>query len=231
MRLARFIAECGAASRRKAEELISEGRVTVNGQSVTTPAYTVDESNDSVTLNGQQLVLLQKRYFKFYKPCGFTCTKEDKFSKTIYDFLGNEYRDCNYVGRLDKESEGLLLLTNDGELLHALTHPSFEVPRTYIVTVSKPLQKADLDRMYKGIEDDGEVLRCDHVRIKTALLYEITLHTGRKREIRRMIKAVGKKVQRLMRINYAGIQLGNLHEGEIAPLTKQEITELKEIIQ
>ncbi len=230
MRLARFIAECGKASRRQAEVLIQNGEVTVNGDVVTTPATTIDELYDTVMLNGEQLHKKVYEYVKFYKPRGFTCAKDDNRNKTIYDFLGKEFLHLNYVGRLDKESEGLLLLTNDGELLHALTHPSFEVPRTYRVTTNQPLQTKDIDKMYAGIEDEGDVLRCDHIRIKTRVLYELTLHTGRKREIRRMIKAVGKKVESLVRIEYAGITVGDLEVGEIRPLKDKELSHLRSIL-
>lgn len=230
MRLARFIAECGIASRRQAEVLISEGAVSVNGESVTSPATVIDEILDSVVVNGKKLEKPKYEYVKFYKPRGFTCAKTDNRNKTIYDYLGKEYLHLNYVGRLDKESEGLLLMTNDGELLHALTHPSFEVPRTYRVTTNTALQKKDIERMYAGIEDEEELLKCDHIRIKTRVLYELTLHTGRKREIRRMITAVGKKVVSLVRIEYAGVTVGDLAEGEIRPLREKELSLLRSIL-
>lgn len=230
MRLARFIAECGIASRRQAEILITDGVVTVNGEVATTPAIVIDELNDSITVRGEQLKKPTYEYVKFYKPRGFTCAKVDTRNKTIYDFLGKEYMHLNYVGRLDKESEGLLLMTNDGELLHALTHPSYEVPRTYRVTTNTALQKKDIERMYAGIEDEGELLKCDHIRIKTRVLYELTLHTGRKREIRRMITAVGKKVISLVRIEYAGVTLGDLTEGEVRPLREKELSLVRAIL-
>ena len=224
-RLSKYIAETGYCSRRRADDLIAEGKVTVNGARVTELPCLVTGDED-IRVEGKALTPLPKAYYKFYKPVGYVCSHNDKHNKTIYDYLGEEYSYLRYIGRLDKESEGLLILTNDGGLVQRYTHPSFEVSRSYEVTIDRELTIAEVNRLCQGVVDEGETLLCDAVEILREKRYIFHLHTGRKREIRRMVKQVGGKVLKLKRVRYGAVQLGKLRQGELTPLSDSEMDAL-----
>ena len=227
MKLIRFITENSKFSRRAVEKYIDNGDVTVNDRVVYSLTMEINENEDEIKVGNRIIKKKTAKYFKFYKPVGYECSKKRSSAKTIYDFLGKKYLQYNYVGRLDKDSEGLLLLTNDGEMLYRLTHPSFEISRTYYVKTKRELREAELKRLRKGLKDGEDFLRCDRVRKLSKFEYEIVLHTGRNREIRRMIKAVKNSVLILKRLRYGGIVLGKLKSGEIVPLKDREISILR----
>ncbi len=224
-RLSKYLSRFSAVSRRDAEKMVDQGRVTVNGVIVTENPFFL-QGGEIVTLDGELISAEEFQYFKYYKPVGLVCSKRDKHNKTIYDSLKNRFRRFDYVGRLDKESEGLLLLTNDGEMIQQLSHPSFAVKREYLVTTNRDLTPSDRERMRKGILDKGEFLKCDHVRKVGRQRYHLSLHTGKNREIRRMCSFLGKKVTKLVRVSYGSVKLGNLKEGEVIPLNNKEMRRL-----
>ena len=231
MRINKYISQTGTCSRRKAEEYIKEGRVTVNGVAVDDLATQIEEG-DKVCLNGQEISLQEKLvYYMLNKPKGFVTTmSDDRDRKSISTLTG----DINYrvypIGRLDYESEGLLLLTNDGNLTYKLTHPKFNIPKKYIVKVEGELKESELAVLRAGVVIDGE----RYAKCKVKLLgfsgglsrVEIVLFEGKNREIRKMFDAIGKNVVFLKRTEMAGIRLGGLKRGEIRPLKEQEIAML-----
>jgi 23S rRNA pseudouridine2605 synthase len=230
IRLNKYIASAGIASRRGADELIEEGKVKVNGQPVTEPGMSVT-SKDKVEVNGKKIVLQQKKYAIFYKPAGYITTRKDiKDRKTIYDLLPKEMYDLKPAGRLDKDSTGLLILTNDGDLIQKLTHPKGIVPKVYKVTVEGKISHQDLDRMKKGIElekgktayADAVVLECSN---QTTTL-EMTLYQGYYRQIRRMLKILNHSVTALKRVSHANIVLFGLDRGKYRYLSGKEVDEL-----
>jgi|MTBAKSStandDraft_1061840.scaffolds.fasta_scaffold15179_5 23S rRNA pseudouridine2605 synthase len=224
-RLSKYIAETGYCSRRRADDLIAQGKVTVNGNLVTEHPCLVN-GDEQISVDGEEITPLRKAYYKFYKPPGYVCSHRDKHNTTIYDYLGEGYSYLRYIGRLDKESEGLLILTNDGGLVQYYSHPRFEVSRSYEVITDRELTIPETARLCQGIVDEGETLLCDAVEILRGKTYLFHLHTGRKREIRRMVKSIGGKVLKLKRIRYGAVTLGDLREGEIVPLSSAEMDAL-----
>lgn len=223
IKLVKYISRTGNISRRKSARLIKNGNIKVNGEVINQYSYKIEPENDEVKLNGDVISLNKKEYYIFYKPVGYVCSKSDKYSKTIYKYLDNKYRNLSYAGRLDKNSEGLVILTNDGDLIYKLTHPSFEINRRYKVQLKNNISNNDKSRIIEGIEDKKELLRCDKVKKIGDKSYLIDLHTGKKREIRRIFKKLGNKVEKLKRIKYAKIEIGNLLPGEIEKVKKDEI--------
>ena len=232
MRLQTFLARAGAASRRSVEAIIISGRVTVNGQVVRERGHPVDPARDSIGLDGREVSAPQKVYYMVNKPKGVTSTVRDAHaSRTVIDLLPPGSPRMYPVGRLDKLSTGIILLTNDGELTHRLTHPRFGVKKIYRARVKGVLTDADVERIAKGVElEDGLTAPC-RVRIvsrsKDDTDCEIELHEGRKRQIRRVFAALGHDVIELKRISFGRLGLGDLNEGEFRKLTDDEIKLLK----
>lgn len=233
-RLQKILAQMGVASRRKAEEIIIEGRVTVNGQRATIGTK-ADPSRDHIKVDGRLLTRPEpKVYFMFNKPRGVVTSLSDPAGrKTVRDFLkGIRYR-VYPVGRLDYDSEGLLLISNDGELAHSLLHPSHKIPKTYLVKVKGVIGQETLEKVRQGVRlQDGMTMpaRVEKVRyLEHNSWVEVTVHEGRKRLIRRMLEEVGHPVMRLMRIAIDGLRLKNLKPGEIRHLTEDELKILKEV--
>ncbi|HET9074476.1 MAG TPA: pseudouridine synthase [Solirubrobacteraceae bacterium] len=227
MRLAKYLAHAGLASRRRAEEIIAEGRVSVDGETVRDPARDVDERRD-VRVDGRRLVPPPDReVFMLHKPAGVVSTARDTHGRpTVVDIVPARRR-LYPVGRLDADTTGLILLTDDGELAHRLTHPSFEVDKTYLATVAgAPVREVALRRLRDGVElEDGRTApaRVDRVRPDTLA---ITIHEGRKRQVRRMCAAVGHPVLALCRVRLGPLELGELAEGAVRALTPEEIAAL-----
>lgn len=231
MRLQKYLASCGVASRRRAEEMIKEGLVAINGETVTQMGVLV-EAGDEVTVSGQVVKPeTEKRYVLYYKPVGEVTTVSDpKGRPTVMDHFRDYPVRLFPVGRLDFDSEGLLLLTNDGELTLRLTHPSHEVEKRYIARFSNQVSDEALRALRGGVMIDGQrtapakvsVLRRDP--FSTDLL--ITIHEGRNRQVRRMAEAVGHQVVRLKRVQYGPIPLGDLERGQWRELTPQEVDSL-----
>ena len=232
MRLAKYMSNAGLASRRRSEELIAEGHVTVNGETVTTPVCLVTAGVDKVCFDGQELTLDAAAYILLNKPAGYTCTSEDTHAKRlVYELLPDNLRKLRYVGRLDRDTEGLLLFTNDGELIQALTHPSNQVEKLYVADCVGKLSKEASKAMLEGVEDEGDMLRAKSVRIRRRegehILLELTLTEGKKREVRRLCAACGLKVERLARVALGTLKLGELPSGEWRKLTDDEVASLK----
>jgi 23S rRNA pseudouridine2605 synthase len=268
MRLQVFLSHAGVASRRKALDLIKSGHVIVNHKKVCEPSYPVQKS-DVIAFDNKRLVLLEEVYLLLNKPKGVVTTASDPFAeKTIMDLLPKNFAHLHPVGRLDKDTTGLLLLTNDGALAHCLSHPSFEVEKTYLVCLDKSLTQDDWRKLEKGILihsatfklhplgwskntrsrvspsskprpfrpgvegliDEERTSRC---RIKNAgpYLYEVVIHEGRKRQIRRMFAALRYRVKELSRIKHGSLVLGDLKPGAWRLLAKDEIARLKKEIK
>lgn len=234
MRINKYIAQSGFCSRRKADEYVLEGKVKVNGEVVTMLGFEI-RKKDKVTLDGKAIRADKLEYFKFYKPAGYITTKSDeKNRKTIFDILPKEYQHLNPVGRLDKDSTGLIILTNDGNLAYELTHPSIKVAKTYLVKVDSKLTKEELEKLSSGIEiEKGKIAYCDWIILeedKKSTLFEITLYQGLNRQIRKMFEYLGHNVLNLKRIRHANIDLTGLKKGQIKQIKPRQIKELKQYL-
>lgn len=222
-RLQKILSRAGVASRRRAEELILAGRVKVNGKAVRELGVRADFAADEISVDGQTLRRPTfHRYFAYYKPRGIVVTKRDDFGrKTVFDLLDLP-KAVNSVGRLDKESEGLLLLTDDGELLQRYTHPSFQVKKVYQVRVTRLPSPDERRRMKEGIQLEEKEVHAFSVKTlqgRDGLWLEIVLGEGIKREIRRMLETFGIKVLQLIRVKHGEVELGQLKPGQIRELS------------
>ncbi len=232
MRINKYLAQCGVASRRECDRLIAEGKVTVNGR----PAGLGDDvsDGDNIKVEGRPVSVKKNEYYLLHKPKGYLCTvSDDKGRKTVMDILGDGVGRVYPVGRLDYDSEGLLILTTDGELAQHLTHPSNEVPKTYLVKVEGRLTEADLNPIRSGIEIDGYVTKkCRAHIVETNKDYtkvELVLREGKNREIRKMFAAIGREVTLLKRTKVGEITLRGLDRGAFRKLTPAEVEYLKSI--
>jgi len=227
MRLAKFLAHAGIASRRGAEQLIAEGRVTVEGVTVTDPARDVDDRT-AVAFDGEPVRGAEPRVvYALHKPAGVVSTANDTHGRrTVVDLVPKERR-LYPVGRLDAESTGLILLTNDGELANRLTHPRYEVPKTYRATLAGPaITDRALKALREGVELEDGMTAPARVRRLTPHQLELTIHEGRNRQVRRMCEAVGRPVKQLVRIRFGPLELGDLKPGKARRLTGPELAAL-----
>ncbi len=233
LRLQKYLAQCGVASRRAGEEWIRQGRVSVDGHVVTEVGVSVDPDRQSVSVDGRPIRRESFTYVLLNKPRNTLCTSMDPQGRLTYQELLPDLSVRLFsVGRLDMDSEGLLLLTNDGELANHLAHPSHHVDKTYHVWISAPLQPAALAVMTGGgVESEGECLRMRSIEPKGQTrggwLYEVVLGEGRKRQIRRMIAWAGPKVLRLQRVAMGSLRLGTLKMGGWRHLTPVEVERLR----
>ena len=236
VRLQKFMADCGVASRRKAEEIIKAGRVLVNGQKITEMGRQIDPDKDQVTVDGVPLKRPggKKVYIAFNKPQGVLCTASDERGRpTVLDYVDVPER-IYPVGRLDLDTEGLILLTNDGELAHDLMHPSVGIEKEYEALVGGVLTRAQAGALQRGIMLDGTKTAPAKVEIieireeKTHV--RLVIHEGRNRQIRRMMDAVGHRVLFLRRLRVGGIHVGHLHVGAWRHLTQAEVAQLKKMV-
>jgi 23S rRNA pseudouridine2605 synthase len=230
MRLAKHLAHAGVASRRAAEGLIAEGRVTVGGEVVTDPARDVDGS-EAIAVDGRPVAgaPAQRVVYAVNKPAGVVSTARDTHGRpTVVDLVQGERARLYPVGRLDAETTGLLLLTDDGDLAHRLTHPRFEVPKTYRARVGGgPVDDRALKRLREGVDlDDGRTAPARVRRLGPGRL-ELTLREGRKRQVRRMCEAVGHPVTELRRVAFGPLELGDLPPGAARRLTDGEVARLR----
>ena len=233
-RLNKFIASSGICSRRKADELIESGVVFVNGKKVTELGFLVQDK-DKVVVNQKLIKPVKHEYYRFYKPAGYITTADDeKGRKTIYDILPENLNHLKPVGRLDKDSTGLLILTNDGDLINQLTHPSIKIPKVYLVSVDSVVHPHELEQMATGIEiepgkkayADITVLEAD----KKHTYMQITLYQGMNRQIRKMFEYFGHEVKTLKRIQHGVITLDGLKRGEVKAIKPKQIKELKSFL-
>jgi 23S rRNA pseudouridine2605 synthase len=225
VRLAKYLAHSGVASRRRAEELIAAGRVRVGGEVVRDPARDVDHES-GVEVDDRPVSPEPREVWMLNKPAGVTSTAREPGRRKAVTELVDSPRRLYPVGRLDADSTGLILLTNDGELANRLTHPSFEVPRTYRVRLRRAPAEPELRRLRQGVElDDGPTARA-RVRRVSPRVIEITIHEGRNRQVRRMAEAVGNEVVELERIAFGPLRLGDLAAGQARRLRPAELRRL-----
>lgn len=232
-RLQKVLAAAGVASRRVSEEMIVAGRVTVNGEVVSELGSRVDKETDHVAVDGVAVQLdVSKRYVMLNKPTGVVSTlSDDRGRPDLREFVGGYEERLFNVGRLDADTSGLLLLTNDGDLAQVLAHPSFGVEKTYIATVSGVVAGAALRRLREGIDLEDGPIAADRARIlgepsRGLSIVEVTLHSGRNRIVRRMLDAVGHPVRELVRRQFGPLHLGPLALGRSRELTKLELGQL-----
>lgn len=230
MRLAKYLARSGVASRRAAEELIRSGRVSVGGSPVLDPAVDVDEDS-AVAVDGRDVApVASPVVWAVNKPAGVVSTARDTHGRpTVVELVRDRaHRRLYPVGRLDADTTGLLLLTDDGDLAHRLTHPRFGVPKTYRARLARaPVERAALERLRAGVELDDGTTAPARVRRLAPDLIELTLTEGRKRQVRRMCEAVGHPVRELRRVAFGSLKLGGLAEGRARRLTAAEVAALR----
>ncbi len=227
MRLAKFLAHGGIASRRGAEKLIAAGRVSVGGKVVGDPARDVEPSDD-VRVDGRPVAAERREVWAVNKPVGVVSTAHEPGRRPAVVELVQSSARLYPVGRLDADSTGLILLSNDGELANRLTHPRYEVPKAYVVLLRRPPSERDLRRLASGVElEDGMTAPAELRRLGEREI-EIVLREGRNRQVRRMVAAVGNEVVALRRVRFGSVELGGLAEGEARRLSDEEVTRLWE---
>ena len=225
MRLNLYIAKCGISSRRAADELIASGKVTVNGNAVCKPYYNVCDS-DQVIVDQKKLQLKNNTYLAFHKPRGATATKKDKFAeKTILSYLPKNFHNLFPVGRLDKDSSGLLILTNDGDLCFQITHPKFMIEKEYLLKLKGSFDASACGCAKGGVSDDGDFLRVKSIKVvkknKNQTLCKVIICEGKKRHLRRLFKVLGFTVLELIRVRIGNLGLGNLKPGSYREIDRE----------
>lgn len=231
VRLQKYLSECGVASRRKAEEMIISKKVKVNGK-IANIGDKITPGKDSVTVSGKKVVKNKsKTYIMLHKPRGFITTLSDEMGRKCVAQLVEDVGKRVYpVGRLDRDSEGLLLLTDDGEFANAITHPARHVPKTYRVTIRPSINEEQITALTTGIEIDGRMTMPSEVRIisreEGRVVIEIIIYEGRNRQIRKMCEALGLEVARLKRTQIGSVKLGMLKQGDWRNLTDDEVHKL-----
>ncbi len=233
-RLNKYIASSGLCSRRQADELIESGAVMVNGKKITELGFSV-QLKDKVFVNGKLIHPVKHEYYRFYKPAGYITTADDeKDRKTIYDLIPKNLHHLKPVGRLDKDSTGLIILTNDGDLINELTHPSVKVPKLYRVSINGKISQNDIDKMYKGIEIEKGKIAYAEVDVldvdSNHTVMEVLLYQGMNRQIRKMFEYLGFEVLTLKRIQHATLNLDGLKRGDVKPIKPQQIKELRNFL-
>jgi 23S rRNA pseudouridine2605 synthase len=227
VRLAKYLAHAGVASRRAAEELIAAGKVSVGGEVITDPARDVDESSD-VRVNGDPVAPEPREVWAVNKPTGVVSTAHEPGKRQAVTELVASERRLYPVGRLDADSTGLILLTNDGELANRLTHPRYGVPKTYRVRLARPPSDTELDRLRDGVRlEDGPTAPAE-VERRGEREIEVTIREGRKRQVRRMMDAIGNEVESLERVRIGSLRLGGLRRAEARHLEPEEVASLWE---
>ncbi|HEX6235094.1 MAG TPA: pseudouridine synthase [Jiangellaceae bacterium] len=233
VRLQKVLAAAGVGSRRACEAMIAAGQVEVDGQIVRTMGVRVDPKRAVIKVNGMRVVTEESGlvHLALNKPRGVVSTLTDPEGRpNLGDYVRNRRERLFHVGRLDADTEGLILLTNDGELAHRLTHPSYEVPKTYLAEVVGPIARDMGKRLREGIELDDGVVTVDEFRVVSRsgarVMLELVLHEGRKHVVRRLLEAVGHPVERLVRTNLGPIKLGDLRVGNTRRLTRDEVGSL-----
>ena len=229
IRLQKFLSEAGVASRRQGEKLIVAGKITVDGQVVRLLGTKVDPAKCQISINGKLIRAKAKRFLALNKPPKILCTRQDTHKRpTVFDLLPNDFGHLFTVGRLDSDSEGLVLLTNDGEFCQAVAHPRHGMPKTYNVTLAKRIDSVVLKSLTTGLHEDGDFLKAKHAKLlyanNTRSQVELVLEEGKNREIRRMFKVLGYRVLLLQRIAVGPVKLGELPLGKWRVLSRAEIT-------
>ena len=228
LRLQKYMAQCGVASRRECEKIIAEGRVTINGQVITEKAVNVDlEENVYITVDGNEIVPKEENiYIMFYKPTGVVTTSKEQFGRVcVNDWFKELSIRIFPVGRLDYETEGLLLLTNDGDFMYKITHPKYEKKKTYIAQVAGYPDQIAIEKMKENIEIDGKMTRKADVEKMGNNILKITIHEGRNRHVRRICEHGGHPVKKLKRISVGNLELDLKEPGQWRYLTDIEVKE------
>ncbi|MBK1881534.1 rRNA pseudouridine synthase [Luteolibacter pohnpeiensis] len=223
-RLNKYLALCGVGSRRACDELIQSGRIEVNGK-ICLNMGTRITPNDYVRFDGKRVTPKEISIVAFHKPRGFVCTKEDELGReTIYDLLPVALHNLHHVGRLDRDSEGLLILTNDGDLSQQLMHPSKSVEKEYLVTANQAFENAHLDQFLAGIFTEGGKLKAKAIERLSPRRIKVILDHGAKRQIRVMFEALGYQVTKLLRVRIGSLWLGDLEAAQYAVLNPKEVS-------
>lgn len=227
MRLQVFLSHSGISSRRAAKNIISSGRISVNHKKVFNASFKIDPEKDKVFLDNKRITIKENIYIILHKAKGVTTTKSDPFAdKTVMECLPSKFRHLNPVGRLDKDTTGLLVLTNDGELINRLTHPRYQIEKLYGLKLDKRLTLQDETKIEKGFILEGKHTAPCKIKLKESLNLEITMREGRKRQIKRMFKKIGYNVIALKRLKEGSLGLGSLPEGKWRFLTNEELHEI-----
>jgi 23S rRNA pseudouridine2605 synthase len=224
LRINQYISQCGIASRRKAEALILEGRVSVNGVITKGLSQQISET-DVVLIDGEKISTVKRHTtIAFHKPPGIICTATDTHGrKTIYDCLPSGFSSLKYIGRLDLQSRGLILLSDDGELVYRLTHPKYQIERSYLVWTSRELSRRAMESLLAGIDiGDGEIGQAKEIFLDNGF-FELVLAEGKNREIRKMLHALHYHIEDLKRVRFASIELGNLAVGDYREIKGKEL--------
>jgi 23S rRNA pseudouridine2605 synthase len=227
VRLNRFLAAAGIGSRRHCDELIAAGRVTINGR-VCTDFSAQPSENDYVKVAGKLVHSQRRLYLLLHKPAGFVSTRADPNARdTIFDLLPPKFPRLFNIGRLDAQTEGLLILTNDGDLAQRLTHPRYRIEKEYEVTIDRPWDPALTQKLLAGVMLDGQRARMEKVQALRTTRLRVVLRQGINRQIRRMFYELGYEVKRLVRIRVGHLRLGDLPRGHWRPLNAQELKSLR----
>ena len=231
MRLNKFLSNSGVASRRKSDELISQGKVFVNGKVVSELGLQINEKRDKVMVDGKQIKLPSSFvYIKLNKPKGYACTAHDeKGRKTIYELIDTDERLFS-IGRLDYDTEGLILLTNDGDFANKVAHPKYAIEKEYRVTIEGQIKESELAVLRKGVVVDGERMPSAKVEFLSSddkfTKLSVVIDEGQNRQIRRMFEAIGKSIRLLKRVRIGQVRLGGLKRGDYRDLTEDELNSL-----
>lgn len=232
MRLQVFLAQSGVASRRASADLIRDGHVAVNGKIVHEPGFHVQPESDRIAFRGQPIQFEKKEYFIFYKPTNVVTTASDeKGRKTVVDFFKKIKTRLYPVGRLDRNTTGILIMTNDGELANHLMHPRYGVVKKYVAVIDKPLSAEMMKKFKKGIYLESGITHAAHIHFieehSKGHAYEIHIHEGKNRQIRKMMEILEREVKFLHRFEYGPLNLGDLKPGEYRSITSEELKLLK----
>ena len=227
IKISKYLAQCGVASRRKAEELVLDGQISVNGKTMTNVALRIDPDRDAVIFKGLRIKPQTKVYYLLNKPIGYTSTTEDPHADKLVTGLVPKNPEVYPVGRLDKNTSGILLLTNDGALTQKLTHPSFEIKKEYAIATNQPLSNFEIKTIQNGVTLEDGFIKPDKFEEISSGNYRIVIHSGRKRVVRRVIEVIGKRVAQLHRDRFADLTLGDLKSGQWRKLTNEEVKKLQ----
>ena len=228
MRINKYLAECGVASRRACDKLVAEGQVTVNGHTAAI-GEDIDEQRDTIAVRGVPVERsIRHQYYLMNKPKGYICSvHDDRGRKTVLDLMPDRGGRIYPVGLLDYDTEGMLILTDDGDLAFRLTHPKNEIPKTYLVKIEGGITDAELNRLRAGVELDGKRTNKSKIKVvetdKKFTKLHVTINEGRNRQVRRMFESVGKEITFLKRIKIGDMGLGSLERGKVRKLTAEEI--------
>jgi 23S rRNA pseudouridine2605 synthase len=228
-RLNKLIADSGICSRREADRLIESEQVMVNGKIIQELGTKIDPSRDQILVNGNPLPEVRKYYLLFHKPTGYITSRSDERGRTtIYDLLPPKFHAADPAGRLDKESSGALLLSNDGDFLYKVTHPKFHLPKVYRVTVKKPFSQNDAKKLLEGImlAPEGKLAKVEQLECEDPFTLKMTLITGYNRQIRRTLETLGYEIEALKRVSIGPIRLGDLKPGKARLLKEKEYRQL-----